>query len=397
MSSLLEVVKTINKSWKEETLKPASIIQPAKTFSMGTLSADFALGGGIPLGFIITFAGENSSGKSLAACQAIAEYQKVYPDRPCVYVDIERTLDVSLNYFAHITGMLTDENHLYSYDGSGKSAEQIYADIITMQEADNIGLIVLDSVSTLVSEADMSTEFVKDNGMRASVAKATGKFLRAMNPLLGKSKKNSLIIINHINVEVGFGGALKYTEPGGKMLRYMPSLKVRFANRKYSLGDKLDLSESKSDDADGIVLKFMVTKNRMNRLRNGTQIVYRYETGLDIVTDTVQVITTYEIARNYKGITWTLVEPGTDIILRDKDTNEELSFAGKNKLRDYLEKHPDFLMEYNKKISDYINHTGKSISLMDEKTANELLKIEDETSKDSTDKEDKKNTDTKGE
>jgi len=373
MASVSDIVKEINRSWKQEVFTAGDVIPECKRFSMGTLSADFALYGGIPEGKLTVYAGESGSGKSLLAALAMAQYQKVHPDRVCVYVDAEETLVGQLDFFVKMTGLQTSGNLFMRYDCTGKSAEEIFSDIIKLQEADNIGMIVIDSAPMLLSQADIDSDLTKDNGQRASIAKSMGRFLRVMIPAIGKAG-NPLLIINHTRVAgTTFTGAKIYTEPGGYSLNYYPTLKVRFAQRKFTCGDRLDIAASKTDEnTDGFCTTFSVTKNRLGPLnRNGAKIIFRFDTGIDTLTDLVEIITKYEIAQK-TGITWRLSNPLTGEVYTD-DAGNELKFVGKQKLIDYLRDNEEFTKEYTDKVNTYINHLGRDVSLLDEDDLNQTV------------------------
>ncbi|HOY90293.1 MAG TPA: hypothetical protein PK891_01100, partial [Bacteroidales bacterium] len=92
MSSVLEIAKSINKAWKSDVITSADLIPECERFSMGTLSADYALYGGLPEGKLSVYAGESGSGKSLLAVLAMSQYQKKHPEKTNIYVDAEETL-----------------------------------------------------------------------------------------------------------------------------------------------------------------------------------------------------------------------------------------------------------------------------------------------------------------
>ena len=50
---LKEVASKINKAWKTNVLTTADLIPECARFSMGTLSADYALYGGLPEGKLV--------------------------------------------------------------------------------------------------------------------------------------------------------------------------------------------------------------------------------------------------------------------------------------------------------------------------------------------------------
>ena len=379
MSTVLEIAKSINKAWKNETITSGDVIPECERFSMGTLSSDFALYGGLPEGKLIVYAGESGSCKSLLACLAMAQYQKAHPDRTCVYVDAEETLVGQIDWFVKMTGLDLDASKFARYDCSGKSAEEIFSDIIKIQEADNIGMIVIDSAPMLLSQADIDNDLTKDNGQRASIAKPMGKFLKFMVPAIARAG-NPLLIINHTRVAgTTFIGAKIYTEPCGYALNFYPCIKVRFATRKFTKGDKLDISPSQTDaDTDGICATFSVTKNRLGALnRNGAKIIFRFETGLDTLTDLIEIITKYEIAKKLSAMSWQLVNPLTGEVYYDEETGEELKFTGKQKMIDYIRDHDNFRAEYEKAVSTYINHSKRDVSLIDEDDLKAILEAEE--------------------
>ena len=48
--NVLEIAKSINKAWKKDVITTGDILPECKRFSMGTLSSDYALYGGLPEG-----------------------------------------------------------------------------------------------------------------------------------------------------------------------------------------------------------------------------------------------------------------------------------------------------------------------------------------------------------
>ncbi len=377
--NVLEIAKSINKAWKNETITSGDVLPECRRFSMGTLSADYALYGGLPEGKLVVYAGESGSCKSLLACLAMAQYQKAHPDRTCIYVDAEETLIGQIEWFGKMTGLdYKDQNKFVRYDCSGKSAEEIFDDIVELQKADNIGMIIIDSAPMLLSQADIDNNIAKDNGQRASIAKSMGKFLKFMVPAIARAG-NPLLIINHTRVAgTTFTGAKIYTEPCGYALNFYPCIKVRFATRKFTKGDKLDLSASQTDsETDGICATFSVTKNRLGALnRNGAKIIFRFESGLDTLTDLIEIITKYEIAKRLSTQSWQLVDPLTDEPYYDEETGEELKFVGKQKMINYIRDHEQFRRKYEEAVSAYINHSKRDISLIDEEDLAQILEAE---------------------
>lgn len=372
MASVLELSKKINKAYKQEILTDGSILPECAKISMGSIAADFAVNGGIPLGAVTVYAGLEGSGKTTAAVQTMAEYQKAFPDKTCIYVDAEQTLITQLDFFAKMTGLIVDDpNRFLRLDTVGLSAEEIFEMLIELQQAENIGLIVVDSAPALISSSDMDADFTKDNGMRSSTAKSWGKFLRNMIMYLPK-RNNALIIINQVR-EAGktFTGATIYTEPCGYALKYYPSLKVRFATRCFTKGDKTDLAASKGEDADGFRLRFSLTKSRLSRVKGGGFMTYRYDTGRDVIGDTLEVALTYGYIQRPTTQSYLLINLDTGEIYTDADGNE-LKFVGRQKLIDYLNDNLEFRNQYIEMLSRNISASGVK-SLLDDSTMKEIM------------------------
>lgn len=336
----------------------------------------YPLYGGIPYGQLISFSGVEHSGKTTAACLVMAKYQQENPDKVCIYVDAENTLLTQADFLQRMTGISYDENVFMRYDCTGKSAEEIFQDIIELQGEPDIGMIILDSAPALISQADMDNEFTKDNGQRASVAKSLGKFIKQMVMYLPK-RENILLIINQVRIEQGFGGSLIYKEPCGYALNYYPSMKIRFGTRTFTLDDKTDISASKGEGSDGFRLKFSLVKNRLGAMnRGGGFLTFRLNTGLDAMHDLLEIATKFNFIQRPTTQSYVLLNLETGEIYTDAETGEELKFVGKAKLLDYLSSHIQFRNEYAKMLTRYISEAQSDMSLLDEKDLKEIMEQE---------------------
>lgn len=380
--SIKDAVKKINKACKDwDILGSGNFSQNLKKLSLGTLGFDLPFKGGLPYGQIITFSGVEHSGKSSAAIIAMANYQRENPDKVCVYVDAENTLLTQADYFQTISDIDYSEEHFLRYDCTGRSAEEIFQDLIMLQETDEIGMIVIDSSRALISQADLDNDFIKDNGQRASVAKPIGKFIKQMMMYLPK-RNNILLIINQVTVEKGMFSTT-YTEPGGYALKYFPSIKVRFGTRTYTAGDKTDLTQSRVDDTvDGIRLRFAIVKSRLGAIgKDGGFITIRYNRGVDTVFDLVEVGVKAGIISRPTNKSYVLTNLLTNQVYNDGA--RDLIFEAPrgedayNELVSYLTAHKPFVISYSKMINEYLAKNKKKIDLVDESVINELMAQED--------------------
>jgi len=381
--SFKDVVKKINKACKDwDILGSGNFSQNLKKLSLGTLGFDCPFKGGLPYGQIVTFSGVEHSGKSTAAVLAMAQYQKENPDKICIYVDAENTLLTQSDYFQSISSISYDENHFVRYDCTGRSAEEIFQDLIMLQETEEVGMIVIDSSRALISQADLDNEFVKDNGQRASVAKPIGKFIKQMMMYLPK-RNNILLIINQVTVEKSLY-ATTYTEPGGYALKYFPSLKVRFGTRTYTAGDKTDITQSKVDEkVDGIRLHFAIVKSRLGAIgKDGGFITIRYNSGVDTVFDLLEVALKAGFIKTPTNKSYVLTNLLTGETYRDGE-NELVFEASRGAdayaaLVNYLCSNPVFVNEYSKMINEYLSQNKVKVDLIDEQIINDLMKQESE-------------------
>ena len=372
--SIKDVMKKINSMNKEWNILGSGVFsQNLRKLPFKALGFDLPFKGGLPYGQIVTFSGVEHSGKSTAAAIAMARYQQENPGKVCIWVDAENTLLTQAEYFMSITGIKYDEDCFLRYDCTGRSAEEIFQDLIELQSTPEIGLIVIDSARALISQADLDNDFTKDNGQRASVAKPMGKFIKQMMMYLPK-RDNILLIINQVTVEKDMFST-RYIEPCGYALKYFPSLKVRFGTRTFTAKTKTDISQSKVDDSvDGLQLHFAIVKSRLGGMnKDGGFITIRYNGGVDTVFDLIEVGMPAKFIQCSNGKECTLVNLNTGVVYTDKETGKELIFTGEKAMQNYLESHPDFVDEYYDMIMKYISKSKVSVDLLDKDIMQELL------------------------
>ena len=371
MSSVLDIAKKLNKAYKNDKLAlKADVIPSYRRLACNDLGADFPLYGGIPYGRIITISGKVHSGKTTGACVFLAAYQRANPERTCVYVDVEHALDKEFQ--SAMTGL--DLTKLVYLNPEGMSGEQIMDAIVEMQDADDIGMIVLDSIAALVSSRDYDSDVEKDTGMAGGIAKPLGRFIKKMLDTLS-AKDNILVLINQVRqVGTTFTGAAIYDEPGGHAPKFYASVKLRFGSRTYTKDDKVDLRDG--ENADGFRLTFGTTKNKTaSTQRGGGFMTFRYDTGLDWAFDLLEVAIKYEFINRPNNATYILVDLETGEPYTDESGNI-LKFVGKQKLRDYLQTNVAFQAQYLEMLNRHIQANASSYgSLLD---ARELAKIKEE-------------------
>lgn len=366
MSNLNEIAKQLNKDYNSETLlRKSKVIPGYKRLMSKCFGMSYPLFGGLPLGRIANFSGKQHSGKTTGAFAAIADYQAAFPNRTCLFVDVEQSVD--LEFQALMNGVNLDKLYLLQPE-VGMSGEQILDAILNIQlNADDIGMIVLDSVPALVTSQNLKNDFTKDTGKQGTIAKSMHKFCTEIIPSL-REKENIFIAINQVRVkEEGMYG-IKYSEPGGDALKFYSSVSVRFGTRKFMKGDEEISGENNGDGADGFKIFYIVTKNKTAPCnRGGGFITYRYATGMDNMYDLLEIATTFDFIKRLNSKTYALVDLDSGEFLKDENGNDLKGY--KKDLIKYITEHQDFKDKYIKMLSEYISSDNTTKLLTPEEEA----------------------------
>ena len=374
MSSILEIAKRLNKEFKDDKLiMKSDIIPEYQRMPCGALGMDYPLFGGLPYGRICVYSGKPHSGKTTAAACELAAYQRLHPDKVCVFIDVEHSLD--LQHQSKMNGL--DLEKLYYVNPTTLSGEQVLDLILELQQAEDIGLIVLDSIPALLPAKVLENDMSKDMGKQGTIAKALHKFLVAMSSLVSE-KGNIFILINQVRVkDVMYNGAPIYSEPGGDAPKYYSSVSVRFGTRTFTKGDDMDCCKPDGEGADGFRLKFQITKNKTAACnRGGGFITYRYETGLDWLHDLLEIALTFNFINRVNNITYELIDLETGEVLKDENWNDLR--GKKNDLVNYIKNNIEVQKFYIEMLNKHISASNVSYGqLLDQRAQAEIM-AEDE-------------------
>lgn len=368
MASVLDIARKLNKEFKDDKLAIKADVTPEyERMPTGAFGLDYPLYGGLPLGRICTFAGLFHSGKTSAACLAMAAYQRKYPDKLCVYVDMEHSLDIKFQ--SRMTGL--DPERMIYFNPTTLTGEEVLDAIIEFQKSDDIGMIVLDSIPALLPAQSLENDMTKDPGMRGTIAKPLHRFLIAMSSLVN-NKNNIFIMVNQVRVSgTTFSGAPIYSEPGGQGPAYYSSVKVRFGTRTFIKGDKVDASDG--EGAEGFRLKFAITKQKCGPIaRGGGFISFNYNTGLMWLEDLLEIAYKFDFIHRVNNVTYQLINLETGEIYIDPLTGKEL--MGKRKdLEDYIKNNIEFQREYIAMLNKFITANDATYgNVLDQREQSEI-------------------------
>lgn len=374
MASVLEIAKKLNREFKDDKLAIKADITPNyERMSTGAFGFDYPLYGGLPLGRICTFAGLFHSGKTLAACIAMAAYQRKFPDRLCVYVDLEHSLDIK--FMSRMTG-LNPEKMIY-FNPTNLTGEQVLDAILEFQKSEDIGMIVLDSIPALLPAESIEKDMTKDPGMRGTIAKPLHRFLIAMSSLVNQ-QNNIFIMVNQVRVAgTTFTGAPIYSEPGGQGPQYYSSVKVRFGTRTFIRGDRVDLSDG--EGAEGFRLKFSITKQKCGPIaRGGGFISFNYDKGMMWLDDLLEIAYKFDFIHRVNNITYQLINLETGEVYIDQETGKELT--GKRKdLEEYIKNNIEFQTHYIAMLNKYISASDDSYGNVLDAREQQEIKAQEES------------------
>ena len=348
MATIAEVAKRLNKEFGDNTLAIKADVTPTyERMSTGAFGLDYPLFGGLVYGRIMTFAGMFHSGKTTAACLCLAAYQRANPDKTCIYVDVEHSLD--LKFQARMNGV--DFEKLIYFNPKTLSGEQILDSILEFEKSEDVGMIILDSIPALLPAQSMENDIEKDPGMRGTIAKPLHRFLIEMSNLVAQ-QNNILLLINQVRVAgTTFTGAPIYSEPGGQAPQYYSSIKVRFGTRTFIKGDKVDSSDG--EGADGFRLKFVITKNKCGPVsRGGGFISYNYQKGLMWMEDLLEIAYKFDFIKRINNVTYSLINLENGEVYKDENGND---LTGKRKdLENYILTNVEFQKEYIDMLNKHI-------------------------------------------
>ena len=339
MSSLNEVLKSISKKYGDTVVKiGVDDLTVDGVISLGSPSADFCLYGGIPEGRITEFSGAEGSGKTTTAFICAGMYQKKElernPENPraIVFLDNEGTADP---VWAKILGYDMSEDAkvpTICLRPEAQSAEEIFDMALNMLKTGEVGLLIFDSIATLVPQqiAEESMEKQQIGG----VAKSLTRFANTAIGLLRKYKA-TLIAINQVRENIsGYGDPL--ITPGGRSWKHACSSRIMFKRGDFFDEDGNKLQKKDAQSPAGHMVEMYVLKTKTCRWdRKLSMYSLNYSKGVDIVADTVDVATHFGYIQNPAQGSFVVVDPDTGETMKD-DSGKDIKIRGKKNLVDYF-------------------------------------------------------------
>ena len=302
MSKLDDVIKDLNKKTKEEVVTVGLPSYDFKRIPFTSPRMNYCTFGGIPVGKITEFFGEEHGGKTTTALDIIANYQQSGDSRKVLYIDAENTLDVE---WARKLGV--DVDAMIVFKPTSQSAEEIFQFILDAIDTGEIGLWVLDSIGVLASAQELDKTM--EEKTYAGISGPLTVFGRKVEMLMHRHKCTG-IGINQIRDDLGamYAGAVK--TPGGKGWKHYCSCRMQFSKGKYIDEDGNDLNSRAESPAGNYVLMSLVKAKFCPPTRRTGFYTLNYEYGIDYLKDLVDVALKYDVISK-SGAWYSIIEPGT--------------------------------------------------------------------------------------
>ena len=315
----------LNKEKKEE--KPSLYFdnedkQPVNVFSTGCTLLDCVLGGGFVFGRISNIIGDNSTGKTLLAIEATANFIRKFPDSYIVYAEAEAAFDEA---YALSLGMPIDKVRFSEVF----TVEDFYNDLKeTCKKAKELevpALYIVDSLDALSDVAEQEREF-SDTTMGMSKAKKLSELFRRIVKEM-KGSNVTLIVISQTRQNISPGFGVSYTVSGGSALRFYCTHRIYLAHIK-----TLKQTRNKIQRPIGIEIRAKCIKNKLDNPFRECDFPLIFGFGVDDVKANIEWLDSSGFLNEYDPETSTRNALLNKIVdMEDKDY-----FAEMEKLRKFV-------------------------------------------------------------
>jgi recombination protein RecA len=236
----------------------------------GCKMLDLALGGGWARRRIANIVGDSSTGKTLLAIEASANFVMVEPKAKIRYREAEEAFD---NNYAGALGFPLDK---VDFGDPLETIEDMFEDLQKVAEAaKGPELYIVDSLDALSDRGEMARD-IDQGSFGAEKAKKLSQLFRRLVSILS-SKDITVIIISQVRDNIGaMPFAKKHVRSGGKALNFYSS-QVAWLTQ---LG-KLDKTISNVKRITGVRVKAAIEKNKIGLPYRDAEFSIMFGYGID--------------------------------------------------------------------------------------------------------------------
>lgn len=182
------------------------------TFSSGCTLLDCVLGGGWAYSRVANIIGDTSTGKTLLAIEASANFAAENPDGKIVYVEAEAAFDED---YAESLGLPLD---LVEFPEGMDTVEDVFEDLSRRFDSDERTLYIVDSLDAL-GDREEAKRAIDEGTMGMSKQKKISELFRRQIQKLKRSRV-TLIIISQVRDAIGVAFGVKLKRSGGRALDF---------------------------------------------------------------------------------------------------------------------------------------------------------------------------------
>lgn len=220
--------------------------------STGCSILDSVLGGGYVLGRITNLVGDKSSGKTLLAIEACANFALQYPDGFIRYAEAEAAFD---ERYAEALGMPIAR---VEFASNILTIEDFFEDLEKVMDklADRPCVYVIDSLDALSDRAEQARK-IDDGSYGMTKQKKLGELFRRLVQRIEKSRI-FLLVISQIRDKIGVSFGETKTRSGGKSLDFYASQVIWLSEI-----EKMKRTIDKVDRVTGVRVRARCKKNKI--------------------------------------------------------------------------------------------------------------------------------------
>lgn len=319
MSKMDLLISNINKKAKEEIVTLGLNEFSYKRIPFTSPRMNYCTYGGLPVGKLIEFYGEEHGGKTTTALDIVANYQRCGDGRGVLYCDCENTLDIE---WAKKLGV--DIDSIYILQPKAQSAEEIFQFICDSVETGEIGLFIIDSLGVMMSSQEL--EKTMEDKTYGGISKPLTLFSKRIEMLM-KRHACTGIGINQMREDMNSMWGSQ-TTPGGKAWKHCCAVRMQFNRGRFIDANGKELTRSAENPGGNIVLMSM-TKNKTCKPDRRTGFyTLNYNDGIDYITDLIDVAIRFDIIRK-AGAWFSIVDTESGEVIMDK-------IHGQNAVKDEL-------------------------------------------------------------
>jgi recombination protein RecA len=222
MPNVKDILDGINDEYGSKVAGEGIDWSEADRIPTGWFPLDLAIGGGFPMGGISVVYGPESSLKTSVALRVIAQCQMLKPQLKCVFLDLEGGYDPA--WGEHLG--VDNSKLVYALPDY---AEQVVDIVISLLEADDIGVVVIDSLAAMAPENEIisSAEKASVGGSGLIISKFYRKLTTSINQAKRSGRYPLVIAINQIRHKIGVMYGNPETMPGGFAFKFASKMTVR--------------------------------------------------------------------------------------------------------------------------------------------------------------------------